>query len=64
MRYRALISYAARAALLELLELAQTPPLSIMLQVSYTQLKTALPDLTNVNVPGEAQNGTQDSHSS
>jgi hypothetical protein len=42
----------------QLLELAQTPPLSIMLQVSYTQLKTALPDLTNVNVPGEAQNGT------
>ena len=42
----------------QLLELAQTPPLSIMLQVSYTQLKTALPDLANVNVPGEAQNGT------
>ena len=42
----------------QLLELAQTPPLSIMLQVSYTQLKTALPDLSNVNVPGEAQNGT------
>src|ERR1700736_4058478 len=34
----------------QLLELAQTPPLSIMLQVSYTQLKTALPDLANVNV--------------
>src|SRR5471032_203539 len=28
----------------QLLELAQTPPLSIMLQISYTQLKTALPD--------------------
>jgi len=42
----------------QLLELAQTPPLSIMLQISYTQLKTALPDLANVNVPGEAQNGT------
>jgi hypothetical protein len=42
----------------QLLELAQTPPLSIMLEVSYTQLKTALPDLANVNVPGEAQNGT------
>ncbi len=42
----------------QLLELAQTPPLSIMLQVSYTQLKTALPDLANVDVPGEAQNGT------
>jgi len=42
----------------QLLELAQTPPLSIMLQVSYTQLKTALPDLANADVPGEAQNGT------
>jgi hypothetical protein len=42
----------------QLLELAQTPPLSIMVQVSYTQLKTALPDLANVDVPGEAQNGT------
>jgi hypothetical protein len=42
----------------QLLELAQTPPLSIMLQISYTQLKTPLPDLANVDVPGEAQNGT------
>jgi hypothetical protein len=42
----------------QLLELAQVPPLSIMAQVSYTQVKTALPDLANVNVPGEAQNGT------
>lgn len=42
----------------QLLALAQTPPLSIMLQISYTQLKTALPDLANVDVPGEAQNGT------
>ncbi len=42
----------------QLLELAQTPPLSIMVQVSYSQLKTALPDLANVNIPGEAQNGT------
>ena len=30
----------------ELLELAQTPALSIMAQVSYTQLKTGLPDLS------------------
>jgi len=42
----------------QLLELAQIPALSIMAQISYTQLKTPLPDLTNVNVPGEAQNGT------
>lgn len=42
----------------QLLELAQTPPLSIMVQVSYTQLKTALPDLANADIPGEAQNGT------
>jgi len=42
----------------ELLELAQIPALSIMAQVSYTQLKKPLPDLANVSVPGEAQNGT------
>lgn len=42
----------------ELLELAQIPALSVMAQVSYTQQKKALPDLANVNVPGEAQNGT------
>lgn len=42
----------------QLLELAQTPPLSIMLQMSYSQLKTALPDLANPNLAGVAQNGT------
>ena len=42
----------------QLLELAAIPPLSIMLQVSYTQLKQALPDVANVDVPGKAQNGT------
>ncbi len=42
----------------ELLELAQIPALSMMAQISYTQQKTPLPDLTNVDVPGEAQNGT------
>jgi hypothetical protein len=42
----------------QLLELAQIPPLSIMAQVSYTQLQKALPDLANVDIPGEAQNGT------
>jgi hypothetical protein len=42
----------------QLLELAQTPPLSIMLQISDTQLKKAVPDLSNANIPGEGQNGT------
>ncbi len=42
----------------QLLELAQIPALSIMAQASYTQLKRPLPDLANVDVPGEAQNGT------
>src|SRR5690242_4527039 len=42
----------------QLLELAQTPPLSIMLQISDTQLKKAVPDLSNTNIPGEGQNGT------
>ncbi len=42
----------------QLLELAQTPPLSIMLQISYTQLNKAVPDLANTTIPGEAQNGT------
>src|SRR5579883_1540099 len=42
----------------QLLELAQIPALSIMAQISYTQLKKPLPDLANVNIPGEAQNGT------
>jgi hypothetical protein len=42
----------------QLLELAAIPPLSIMLQVSYTQLRKTLPDLANTNIPGEAQNGT------
>ena len=40
----------------ELLELAQTPALSIMTQVSYTQLKTSVPDSTDPSQP--AQNGT------
>jgi hypothetical protein len=42
----------------QLLELAQIPALSIMAQVSYTQIKTPIPDLANVDVPGKAQNGT------
>ncbi len=42
----------------QLLSLAQVPPLSIMAQISYTQLRKPLPDLANVDIPGEAQNGT------
>ena len=42
----------------ELLELAQSAPLSIMAQVSYTQAKTSVPDLSSAGAPGVAQNGT------
>ncbi len=42
----------------QLLELAQTPALSIMAQVSYTQIKTSVPDLSSEGAPGVAQNGT------
>jgi hypothetical protein len=42
----------------ELLELAQSAPLSIMAQVSYTQVKTSVPDLSSAGAPGVAQNGT------
>ena len=42
----------------ELLELAQMVPLSIMAQVSYTQMKTDVPDLSSAGAPGVAQNGT------
>jgi hypothetical protein len=42
----------------ELLSLAQSVPLSIMAQVSYTQMKTSVPDLSTVGAPGVAQNGT------
>ena len=41
----------------QLLELGQTPPLSIMVQASYTQLSTTVPDLSQ-SAPGVAQNGT------
>jgi hypothetical protein len=41
----------------ELLELSQTPPLSIMAQVSFTTLAKALPDSSGT---GTAQNGTVD----
>ena len=42
----------------ELLALSQMPPLSIMVQISDTQLKTAVPDASNPAAPGLAQNGT------
>ena len=42
----------------ELLALSQFPPLSIMAQISYTQMKTGVPDLSNAGAPGVAQNGT------
>jgi hypothetical protein len=42
----------------ELLALSQTPPLSIMVMISDTQLKTAVPDIVNPAAPGLAQNGT------
>jgi hypothetical protein len=42
----------------ELLELSQFPPLSIMAQISYTQMKTGVPDLASAGAPGVAQNGT------
>lgn len=42
----------------ELLELSQTPALSIMVQISYTQLKSTLPDLSDSSARGLAENGT------
>lgn len=42
----------------ELLALSQTPPLSIMVLISDTQLNKALPDVSNPAAPGLAQNGT------
>ena len=42
----------------ELLDLSQTPPISIMAQVAVTQLQTSVPDVQNPAIPGSAQNGT------
>src|ERR1700740_2346131 len=42
----------------ELLALSQAVPLSIMAQISYTQVKTSVPDLSTAGAPGIAQNGT------
>jgi hypothetical protein len=42
----------------QLLEISQFPPLSIMAQISYTQMKTGVPDLASAGAPGVAQNGT------
>lgn len=41
----------------EILSLAQLPPLSLMVQVAYTQIATPYPD-AGANVSGRAQNGT------
>jgi hypothetical protein len=42
----------------ELLELSQMVPLSIMAQISYTEMKTSVPNLAGAGAPGVAQNGT------
>jgi len=42
----------------EMLELAKTPALSIMAQVSYTELGKRLPDKSNPAAPGLTQSGT------
>jgi len=42
----------------ELLALSQAVPLSIMVQISDTQLKGSLPDMSGSTAPGLAQNGT------
>ncbi len=42
----------------ELLSLGQNVPLSIMAQISDTQMKTSVPDLSAAGAPGVAQNGT------
>ncbi|MBV8341038.1 MAG: cytochrome C [Gammaproteobacteria bacterium] len=42
----------------ELLALSQTPPLSIMVMISDTQLQKSLPDVSNPAAPGLAQNGS------
>jgi hypothetical protein len=42
----------------QLLELSTTPPLSIMAQISYTQMQKSVPDLSSVNASGVSQNGT------
>jgi hypothetical protein len=42
----------------QLLELSTTPPLSIMAQISYTQMQKSVPDLASVGANGVSQNGT------
>jgi hypothetical protein len=42
----------------QLLELSQMPPLSVMAQISYTTMKSGVPDLANAGAPGVAQSGT------
>jgi hypothetical protein len=42
----------------QLLELSSMPPLSIMAQISYTQMQKSVPDLTSVGANDVSQNGT------
>jgi hypothetical protein len=42
----------------ELLELSQTPAISVMAQISYTQLKQTLPDVSVPGAQGLSQSGT------
>src|SRR5580658_4720565 len=42
----------------QLLDLSQMPPLSVMAQISYTTMKSGVPDLANAGAPGVAQSGT------
>jgi hypothetical protein len=42
----------------ELLDLSQTPALSIMAMVSFTQLNSTVPDIANPAAPGLSQSGT------
>src|SRR5579863_8233046 len=42
----------------ELLSLSQTPALSVMAMISYSDMKTNVPDLSNAGAPGVSQNGS------
>ncbi len=42
----------------QLLELSSMPPLSIMAQISYTQMQKSVPDLSSVGAKDVSQNGT------
>lgn len=42
----------------ELLDLSKTPPISIMIQISETQLRTSVPDIASPDFNARSQNGT------